>query len=204
MNQAERDALLEALAQDRRRIRERVASALHDDICQSITAAGLSLDLLRMDLDPDNAGRVAEVQAILEKAFDRVRLLSHEMHPDPVRRFGFVASLERLVESTRSRFRGTLHPRIEVGQAWDLDRAAAVYEVLEEGIDGIVRYSNAGDIWLTVADGWAELRDNGTRNDQAPPKRAHGNTLMSYHARRAGLSLRVTSTTGSGTIITLR
>lgn len=204
MSPSEQDALLEALTRERRRFRERIASALHDDICQSITAAGLSIDLLKMDLPPAEGERLLEVQSILENAFERVRLLSYETHPEPVRRFGFAAAMARLLDSARTRFKGTIHARIEPDPGWDLDRATAVHDILEAALDNVVRHAKAAEMSLTVVGGKAELRDNGVGFDSDSPTSGLGFTLMNFWARRAALTLKVTSTAGSGTIISLR
>jgi hypothetical protein len=49
---------------------------LHDEVAQSLSAAGLQLDLLRMDLEarvPEIAARTAEIQNLLDDALRRVR-----------------------------------------------------------------------------------------------------------------------------------
>ena len=56
--------------------RAKTADFLHDDVAQSLSAAGLRLDLLRMDLEatvPEIASRTAEIQGLLDEALRRVR-----------------------------------------------------------------------------------------------------------------------------------
>ena len=56
--------------------RSRTADFLHDDVAQSLSAAGLQLDLLRMDLEstvPEIASRTTEIQRLLDEALRRVR-----------------------------------------------------------------------------------------------------------------------------------
>ena len=56
--------------------RAKTADFLHDDVAQSLSAAGLQLDLLRMDLEstvPEIASRTAEIQSLLDEALRRVR-----------------------------------------------------------------------------------------------------------------------------------
>jgi hypothetical protein len=52
------------------------AQFLHDEVAQSLSAAGLQLDLLRMDLEarvPEIAARTAEIQSLLDEALRRMR-----------------------------------------------------------------------------------------------------------------------------------
>jgi len=56
--------------------RTKTADFLHDDVAQSLSAAGMQLDLLRMDLEssvPEIASRTAEIQRLLDEALRRVR-----------------------------------------------------------------------------------------------------------------------------------
>jgi signal transduction histidine kinase len=56
--------------------RAKTADFLHDDVAQSLSAAGMQLDLLRMDLEstvPEIASRTAEIQRLLNEALRRVR-----------------------------------------------------------------------------------------------------------------------------------
>jgi signal transduction histidine kinase len=59
---------------------EHAGKVLHDDIGPLLSAAGLRLQLLRMDF-PDTADRVREVTETLDEAIDRVRALSQTLSP---------------------------------------------------------------------------------------------------------------------------
>jgi signal transduction histidine kinase len=59
-----------------------VGATLHDDIAPLLAAAGLQLQLLRMD-HPAASPQVNEVLTTLEDAMDRVRKLSQHLAPSP-------------------------------------------------------------------------------------------------------------------------
>lgn len=61
---------------------EHAGEVLHDDIGPLLSAAGLRLQLLRMDY-PETAERVREVTETLDQAIDRVRELSQDLKPSP-------------------------------------------------------------------------------------------------------------------------
>jgi signal transduction histidine kinase len=63
----------------------RAGKALHDDVAPLLAAAGLRLQLLRMD-HPQTAERVTEVMVTLDDAMERIRTLSQELSPPPVYR----------------------------------------------------------------------------------------------------------------------
>jgi signal transduction histidine kinase len=61
---------------------ELAGQALHDEIGPLLSAAGLRLQLLRMDF-PQTAERVHEITQTLDEAIDRIRALSQELKPSP-------------------------------------------------------------------------------------------------------------------------
>jgi signal transduction histidine kinase len=61
---------------------EHAGKVLHDQIGPLLSAAGLRLQLLRMDF-PDTAERVREVTETLDAAIDEVRALAMELRPSP-------------------------------------------------------------------------------------------------------------------------
>jgi signal transduction histidine kinase len=76
--------------------------ALHDDVGSPLTAAGVQLQLLRMDL-PDARIQIDETLRILEQALDRVRSISQDLCPSPAYRGGLKQALLRLVDLHASR-----------------------------------------------------------------------------------------------------
>jgi len=65
-----------------KRTRRAAGEVLHDDVAPLLTAAGLQLQILRMD-HPAAAAQVGEVLATLEDAMDRIRELSQQLAPSP-------------------------------------------------------------------------------------------------------------------------
>ncbi len=60
---------------------QRIARVLHDDVGQVISAVGLRLELLRMDLEsqaPEVAQRITGIQQLLETAMATLRQLVAE------------------------------------------------------------------------------------------------------------------------------
>ena len=91
--------------------RNMVARFLHDVVGQNLTAFGLQLDLVRMDLEslqPETCARVAEMQKLLETMMEEVREYSYELNPSAVERAGLRAALDRLVARLHKRYAGIL------------------------------------------------------------------------------------------------
>src|SRR5450432_1244050 len=71
--------------------RSKVAKFLHDIIGQNLTALGLQLDLVRMDLEtvsPATCAHVLEIQQLLGAMMEEVREFSYQLNPSIVERAG--------------------------------------------------------------------------------------------------------------------
>src|SRR5581483_10549200 len=70
---------------------------LHDTVGQNLTALGLQLDLVRMDLEEEHSkvcSQVVDVQKLLETIVEQVRVYSYELNPSTVERAGLRAALD--------------------------------------------------------------------------------------------------------------
>jgi glucose-6-phosphate-specific signal transduction histidine kinase len=117
------DALLEHAERARRRELERASRILHDDVGQSLTAAGLELDLLALE-HPQLAEPIGSLRARLEAAFQSVRRLSYDLSPDLVLRIGLADALEGLARRAGGQFTGDRGHSLSPAQAASLYRLA--------------------------------------------------------------------------------
>jgi signal transduction histidine kinase len=189
----------------------RISQFLHDEVGQNLSAAGLKLDLLRMDLGTltreDAGAAVAEVQQILETVMEQVRDFSYELNPAMVERAGLHAALDRLAGRARKRFPGTL--RLKASPALRVPPAVAVslYSIAQEALRNSLRHAACSSIDIIVRAGRAgavlEVRDNGKGFDPAEVHggRGLGIPSMEYHAVEAGLELSILSHRGKGTVV---
>ena len=191
--------------------RTRVSRLLHDEVGQVLSAVGLHLDVLRVDIKdrvPEIVGRTSEIQRILEGAVQQVRNLSYELCPEPVERAGLGVALRQLANRWRQSFSGEL--KVDCPNSLDLPSAAAVamFRIAERSLDNAVRHSGAARIGMTLRASRSrttlEIRDNGCGFDPAPVRRRPrglGLPLMESYARDAGLAMEISSTPGRDTIV---
>jgi hypothetical protein len=83
---------------------------LHDHVGQSLSAAGLQLDLLRMDLASalPVPQRIGEIQAMLDTVMGLVRDVNRELNPAVAERTGLRAALDLLAGRLRADFKGNV------------------------------------------------------------------------------------------------
>ncbi len=189
----------------------RVSRMLHDDVGQVLSAIGLHLDLLRMDQAENQAaaaGRITEIQHMLETAIGRVRDLSYELNPSVVERAGLQAALERLTCRYRPECKASIRLSYDPAARVPAAIAAAMYKIAEQALDNAVRHSGACNIDIHVTNAKAGLslavRDDGSGflrkgpRGEAPGLGVH---LMRHYAAVAGLRFSLASAPGKGTIV---
>ncbi|MGD1097814.1 MAG: histidine kinase [Bryobacteraceae bacterium] len=193
--QAMADMLTEALAGSRWE-RRQAGRALHDEVGPLLTAAGLRLQLLRMDF-PDAAARLNEVLQTLDDAMERVRALSQRLSPSPVHRTGLKNALEQLADSYREKFSGKILFGFTSPARPPLDAAVAIYDVTAAAISDAIERAEASRIEISVRGSKrlsVRVKDNGHA-------RGTGKDLLlaARVARHANVTLEVAA--GKGTIV---
>ena len=184
---------------------------LHDSVGQNLTALGLQLDLIRMDLEatsPEICTRIAEMQRVLETMMESVRAYSHELNPSTVERSGLRPALDRFAERIRERFSGTLRLNVDPSLKLDPKLASAMYHIAEEAVENAVQHSSCSLIEIAVKStrngNFLEVRDNGRGFDPADleqGRRGLGLLSMEHYAAQAGLDLAIASDPGHGTTV---
>lgn len=186
----------------------RISRILHDEVGQMLSAIGLQLDLLRMDIKDnvaDTSPRIADIQKVIEIAVAQVRDLSYELNPSIVERAGLPFAFDRLVGRYRKNYSGSIRLLFDSSVRVPVEPATAFYKIAEQALDNAVRYSGATKVEILVKHAKQavalEIRDNGRGFS---PEQEHGGLglhLMKYHATQAQLQFSVASVPEKGTIV---
>jgi two-component system NarL family sensor kinase len=197
---------LDALETDRARL----SRVLHDHVAQNLSAAGLQLDLLRMDLAQSALPvpqRIGEIQAMLETIMELVRGVNRELYPAVAERAGLRAALDRLAGSLRADFKGNVRVFASAVAQPPPELAAALYRIAQEATGHAARRAGCSVIEIllkSLRSGVAlEIRDNGAGFDADSAFDAGGLELlaMRHFADRAGIELEIESAPGAGTVV---
>ena len=192
-------------------MRTSVSRFLHDSVGQTLTALGLRLDLVRMDLEdvaPNTRKLVAEIREIIGEMMESVREYSYELNPSTVERAGLRPALDRLVGRIRARYGGALRINVDPSLKVDPKYASALYQIAQECVENAVQHSSCSSIEISVKSTRTgtilEIRDNGRGFDPADVvagRRGLGLLSMEHYAAEAGLELSIASTLESGTTV---
>lgn len=189
----------------------RVSRFLHDEVGQIMSAVGLKLDVLRMDLkdrSPEIEPRTAEIQSLLERVIEQVRELSYELNPAVVEKAGLQFALERLIGRYRRKFSGSLRLMVDMEERVPPQVASALYKITDQAVANAVEHSQSQQIEVLVKpvqkSTMLEIRDQGVGfsaslvKDKAP---GLGLLLMDYYASQAALGLELITSPGAGTVV---
>jgi len=158
----------EALLKGQTIERKRVASELHDNVGSLLSAVRVSLLTLNSAKLPNRDQKVyLQIQEMVENACREVRLISHNLLPEELEKYGLEVALEKMVErlnfSTPIEF--TLNTKGLKENFLDRKTAFHLYSICLELINNILKHSKATDAALTFRknENILELfvRDNG-------------------------------------------
>ncbi|MFT3794874.1 sensor histidine kinase [Flavobacterium sp.] len=141
--------------------RKRVAADLHDSVLGDLGAMRVYLSILKKEYGSSDLFQ--ELDEAIVQALENTRLISHNLMPPLLESQGFTAALEehfqRLSVKTRIAFQVSSSPELTI----DPLRWYALYRVVQEFANNIVKYSGAktcrvvlrdesGVLLLTIAD----------------------------------------------------
>ncbi len=191
--------------------RNMLSKFLHDSIGQNLTALGLQLDLIRMELEtmaPDVCVRISEMQGVLEEIMEDTREYSYELNPSAVERTGLRAALDRLAARLRERFPGTLRLNVDPSLKLEPEIASAIFHITQEAVENALQHSSCSAIEIAVKSSrtgtFLEVKDNGRGfdpGDLLSGRRGLGFLSMEHYAAQAGLELAIVSHPGAGTTV---
>ncbi|HLI83040.1 MAG TPA: histidine kinase [Bryobacteraceae bacterium] len=183
--------------------RKMASQFLHDSVGQNLTALGLRLDLVRMDLEtalPELGERIVEIQKLLSVMMEEVREYSYELNPATVERAGLRPALDRLVSRVRQRFPGTVRVNADPSLKLDPKLASALFHIAQEAVRNAVQHAACSVIEIAVKStrkgAILEVKDNGRGFDPADVvgvRRGLGLLSMEHYAAQAGLQLTISS-----------
>jgi signal transduction histidine kinase len=179
-----------------------ISRELHDDFGQILTAVGSMLQrtgrLLSPGMDPVRA-ELREVQEIVQSTLDKVRTLSHSLHPVILDEIGFESAVGQYLPEFQKQT--GIQVRYErTGASRELDRGVAIhiYRVMQEALNNIAKHSQSSQAavrlrYLPEAV-VLEVEDNGVGFGSS---QGHGMGLVSMRERADLVSGSLTFESGS-------
>jgi two-component system, NarL family, sensor histidine kinase UhpB len=214
------NAMLERLAQERRkgalaaltaqeRERLRVATALHDEAGQTLTAIALEIERAGTAGPPAQRERMAALAAQLHTSLDEIRRISRDLRPEALDDLGLVNALIAL--TTRLDRQGDLAIERKLSArlpSLTTDQELVIYRVAQEALTNVLRHAQATrcNVSLDANEEWIELSvsDDGVGMPDPLDDATIGIEGMRERALLVGGTLSIRSRPGAGTRVVLR
>ena len=159
--------------------RTRIARDLHDDACQEIAGVALQVNRLRHRPGHPEDSDVREVLLAVERRLgglaERLRLLSHDLHPTVLRHIGLVAALQAHCAEV-DRFGDVRVAFCSEGEVEPVDAAVALslFRIAQEALSNASKHGRArratvsltrgdGGLTLSIADDGVGFEPSGAR-----------------------------------------
>ena len=188
--------------------RRRLARELHDEVGQRLTALLLQLRSIIEEAPPELVARLLAAQALARDNLEEIGRLARQLRPTALDDLGLVYALHSLLdvaERTSSLdFVREIQPELaELEPAVEL----ALYRIVQESLTNVLRHASAARIVVTAralgASLVVEIQDDGRGMLYAADHESGGIRGMRERAVAVGGRLRIASTPGGGTTVTL-
>lgn len=205
-----RRRLLEELAHAEEAERARVASDIHDDSAQVMTALILRLGLLQRRVsDPVISAELADVTAIASDSVRRLRHLLFELSPPALDgEEGVGGALREYLEQLGQRSGVAFALEAELSVQPDSAAGAVIYRIAQEALANVRKHARASRATVRLVETESGIvttvTDDGDGFDLDELVEAPGHvglSSMRHRAETAGGWLRIGSTLGKGTTV---
>ena len=207
-------ALSARLADAEEQERRRIARELHNQVGQNLTALGISLSILRVQLPPAGAGplltRIDDSLKLLEETTARVRELMMELRPPVLDDYGLAAAVEWYAKEFGDRANLVVEVTASGGrQRMDPAKEITMFRILQEALTNVAKHASASRVQVRLEHEGAlvrmTVRDDGRGFDPGVQGRAQRPTWgllnMAERARMINGKCRIESTPGQGTVV---
>jgi two-component system, NarL family, sensor histidine kinase UhpB len=187
--------------------RKRVASELHDEVGQAMTAVLLVLARLQDAVVPERRQELVDAQEAIRGSLEEVRRIAQELRPELLEHLGLVSALTALARTFSARTGIEVQCRF-AAELPELDREVelAVYRIVQESLTNVARHAGAtrarlsmrprpgGVVVCVVDDGRGTrggLREGGGVRGMRERAMAAGGELAIAVAQAGGVEVRV-------------
>jgi signal transduction histidine kinase len=188
-----------------------LARTLHDELGGLLTAAKMDLSWLQSRVDtPAYQERLAQLGGVLDEAMSLKRRVVEDLRPSLLDHFGLATALRAYVDSAcaKAGLKADISVR-EDGVPIPKEIAIALFRIVQEGLNNIIRHAGAHRVRLELTSDGANyaftLSDDGSGFHQKDPGDPwpHGIMGMQQRVRALGGRFLLESNSGTGTTLSV-
>lgn len=204
---------LSALSSHLQRLAEKekfeLARTLHDELGGLLTAAKMDLSWLQSRVEnPEHQERLAQLGSVLDEAMGLKRRVVEELRPSLLDHFGLPTALRTYVDGAcnKAQIQADIHLPDD-GAAIPKEIAIALFRIVQEGLNNIIRHAQARHVVLDLVTSEEEyaftLHDDGRGFNPKVSRESwpHGIMGMQHRVRALGGRFSLESAPGKGTTL---
>jgi len=146
--------------------RERIAKDLHDEVGGILSALKLNLEnaIIQSKTGKIDKEPIEEAKGILAKAIPALRLISQDLLPVTLKKFGLSEAIKELCSTHQHPVSVKFHEEGKITR-FSSGKELNIYRIIQELINNSIKHSQANDIQVSLR--WktnevvAEVKDNG-------------------------------------------
>ncbi len=202
-------ARMNAIIETEERERKRIAEELHDGLGQLLSTARLNISAVDSPLPDKDAQLWKNSLALLDEACSEVRTISHNMMPGALIRSGLIEAVNDLADKINDSGKIQVVFNTELEQRFPETVEIAVYRIVQEILNNMIRHSGADQITIDMKIVNARLQlhiaDNGRSFDVSTIATSEGIGWKNIYSRVEILNgeIDVKSEKGKGTSVFL-
>jgi signal transduction histidine kinase len=184
---------------------KRIALELHEGVGQNLYSIFTGLKFVESGVSESMIGYIREMESLIEKTIQEIRLLSVELHPPTLTTFGLLPAIKSYLKLYTSTF-GIVVDLESAGEEKPIPErnSVAVFRVCQEALANIAKYADTSNVKIHFS--WEEsvlqitIRDYGKGFDVADGK-SLGLAAMKERMLLTGGETQISSKIGVGTTI---
>ena len=186
-----------------------LARTLHDELGGLLTAAKMDLSWLQSRVqNPEHQERLAQLGSVLDEAMGLKRRVVEDLRPSLLDHFGLATALRAYVDAAcnKAQIQADIHLPDD-GSAIPKEIAIALFRIVQEGLNNIIRHAEARHVVLDLVTNDEEyaftLRDDGRGFNPKVSRESwpHGIMGMQHRVRALGGRFSLESAPGKGTTL---
>ncbi len=134
--------------------RRRIARELHDSLGQELAAAKMAVDGILLGDSTGSPSKlvIADASAMIDRAIQQVRSISHLLHPPLLDEVGLLSALRWFLEglTKRSGIETLLDVQPPAFPRLVPELETAVFRIIQEALTNLFRHSGARNGWVTL------------------------------------------------------
>jgi len=193
--------------------RAKIATDLHDDLGQMLTALNMDVAWLKCSLKGESteiSEKLSSVSSIILDSINRIHTLSAELRPGILNDLGIAAALEWQLEEFRKRTHAIYNFNYEPDDiVLSQEVSIQLFRIVQEALTNIARHAEATQISLELIQDKVSvvliLKDNGKgiTNEEIQDSHSFGIIGMRERVRTLGGEFFISGSKGKGTMLNI-